>query len=180
MNEKEDIMSAEKNITFKSTMSKWIAGLYFVTLLAMIIMLIAIPLFAPMTMMERNVFIVAFLIFIIIIGFILYRGYRMRFIISKDDVIIHGLMKNHAIKQTDIQEIQKIPIPLGFRYFGASLLGGRYYYPGIGKAIVNMSNFDDGVLIKTKKEPHYVITPENPSRFIELLNKKMKYAESYV
>jgi len=173
-------MSGTKNMTFKSRMSKWIAGLYFATLLALIIMLISIPLFAPMTIIQRNVFIMSFLFFILIIAIILYRAYQMRFIISNDNVIIHGLIKNHNIRQSDIQEIQKIPIPFGFRYFGASLLGGRYYYPGIGKAIVTMSNFDDGILIKTNNEPYYVITPDNPSRFIEILNKKMKYAESYV
>lgn len=45
--------------------------------------------------------------------------------------------------------------------------------PGIGKAWVTMGNFQDGVLISTKKGKHYVITPQEPLKFIETVKRKM-------
>jgi hypothetical protein len=159
---------------FKSKISKWIAGLYFATLVFLVIMLIGIPLIAPMTFFEKSVFVIIFFVIILIIAFITFKAYKLSFIISTDSFIINGILKKHNIIFSDIKEIKKIPIPFGFRLFGASFLGGKYYFPGIGKASVAMSNFDDGVLITTKKENNFIITPKNPLRFIDDLKKEIK------
>jgi hypothetical protein len=57
------------------------------------------------------------------------------------------------------------------RLFGASFYGGYYYFPSIGKTFVVMTNFNDGVLIKTKKG-NYVITPSRPGDFITDIDRR--------
>lgn len=167
-------MKQKNELSFSSKVSKWIAGLYWVTLIFLIILFIGIPFTTPMTFFEKSIFLILFFIIILIIFYTIFRGYRLNFIISNDRVIISGLLKKHEIMYSDIKEVQKIPIPFGFRLFGASFLGGRYYFPGVGNAIVAMSNFDDGVLISTKKGYNFVITPSDPLRFINLIKKRMK------
>ncbi len=98
----------------------------------------------------------------------------MRFTIEKNRIIVSGVFKENRIKIPDIKSINKVPIPAGIRLFGASFLGGWYYLPGIGKAWVTMGNFQDGVLISIKKGKHYVITPQEPLKFIETVKKKME------
>jgi hypothetical protein len=164
----------DNNKIFKSKVSKWIAGFYFVILLYLLTMLIGIPLFTSMTAFEKSIFIVMFLIITIMISFIIFRAYRLNFIISKDKFMINGLIKKHEIMFSDIKQVKKIPIPFGFRLFGSSFLGGIYYFPGIGKASVIMSNFNDGVLITTKKDNNFIITPKNPLNFIDSLRREIK------
>jgi hypothetical protein len=166
-------MNGKNNNIYRSKVSKWIAGFYFVILLYLLIMLIGIPLFTSMTAFEKSVFIGMFLIITIMISFIIFRAYRLNFIISKDSVVIDGLFKKHKIMISDIKEVKKIPIPFGFRLFGASFLGGRYYIPGIGKASIAMSNFDDGVLIITKRKNNFIITPKNPLKFLDYLKREI-------
>ena len=157
---------------YKSNVSKWIAGFYLVTILFLIILTIAIPLFTPMTTLEKSVFIIMFIIITLIIASILLKAYKLRFTIGSEKVTISGLMKQEDILVSDITDIKKIPIPFGFRLYGASFLGGRYYMPGIGKVSVAMSNFKDGVLITTKKDQNFLITPSNPMDFVEKLKRK--------
>lgn len=167
-------MNNTNNIVFKSKVSKWIAGLYWAILVFLVIMFIGIPLLAPMTFFDKSILVITFFIVILVIVFTLFRGYRLSFIIYKDKLIVGGLLKKHEITFSDIKEVKKVPIPFGFRLFGASFLGGRYYFPGVGNATVAMSNFDDGVLITTKKGYNYVITPLNPMKFIDDIKKHIK------
>ncbi len=167
-------MRYDSGIIFTSKVSRWIAGLYWAMLIFLGIMSIGIPLLTSMEYFGKVIFIITFFFVFLIIGFTLYRAYRLNFIISNDALIIHGLLKTHEIIFSEIKEVKKVPIPLGFRLFGASFLGGRYYLPGIGNATVAMTNFDDGVLISTKKGYNFVITPKNPMKFIEDLNKIIK------
>jgi hypothetical protein len=167
-------MNNTYNTVFKSKVSNWIAGLYWAILIFLVIMFIGIPLLTPMTFFEKSIFVITFFIVILVIVFTLFRGYRLSFIISKDKLLIGGLLKRHEIMFFDIKEVKKVPIPFGFRLFGASFLGGRYYFPGVGNATVAMSNFDDGVLVSTKKGYNYVITPLNPMKFIDDMKKHIK------
>jgi hypothetical protein len=166
-------MKNNKDILFKSKVSNWIAGLYWSILIFLVIMFIGVPFLSPMTFVEKNIFVINFLIIFLIIGFTLFKAYRLHFIISKKSLIISGLLKNHTILFSDINEVTKVPIPFGFRLFGASFLGGKYYFPGIGNAWVAMSNFDDGVMITTKLKKNYVITPKNPTKFIKLIKEEI-------
>ena len=163
-------MKNNKDILFKSKVSNWIAGLYWAILIFLGVIFIGVPFLSPMTFFEKSIFVITFFIIFLIIGFILFKAYRLQFVISNKSLIISGLLKNHEILFSDINEIKKVPIPFGFRLFGASFLGGKYYFPGIGNTWVVMSNFDDGVLITTKKGDNFVITPNDPSSFINSLN----------
>ena len=167
-------MNIDNDIIFKSKVSKWIAGLYLAILIFLVIMFIGMPFVAPMTFLEKIIFITIYFIVFLVIIFTLYRAYRLIFIISKDRLVIGGLLKKHIIMFSDIKEVKKTVIPLGFRLFGASLLGGRYYFPGVGNASVAMSNFDDGVLITTKEGYNFLITPMEPLRFIDILKDEIK------
>ena len=167
-------MKNKNDIIFKSKVSNWIAGLYWAILIFLAVMFIGIPLFASMTFFDKIIFVIAFFIVFLIIVFTLFRAYRLSFVISKDRLLIGGLLKKHEIMFSDIKDVKKVPIPFGFRLFGASFLGGRYYLPGVGNATVAMSNFDDGVLISTKKGYNYVITPINPLKFIDDMKKHIK------
>jgi len=167
-------MKNKNDIIFKSKVSNWIAGLYWAILIFLAVMFIGIPLFASMTFFDKIIFVIAFFIVFLIIVFTLFRAYRLSFVISKDKLLIGGLLKKHEIMFSDIKDVKKVPIPFGFRLFGASFLGGRYYLPGVGNATVAMSNFDDGVLISTKKGYNYVFTPINPLKFIDDMKKHIK------
>jgi len=162
------------DVVFKSKVSRWIAGLYWAILIFLAAMFIGIPLLAPMTIFNKIIFVIVFFVVFLIIIFTLFRAYRLSFIISKDRLLIDGLLKKHEITFSEIKKVQKVPIPFGFRLYGASFLGGRYYLPGVGNATVAMSNFDDGVLISTKKGYNFVITPSNPSKFIDDMKKYIK------
>jgi hypothetical protein len=164
-------MVLTNDIVFKSTVSRWIAGLYWSIIIFLGVLFIGILILNPITFFQIAIFVIVFfMVFLIIIATIV-RAYRLIFIISNDRLILAGLLKKHEVMYSDIKEVKKIPIPFGFRLYGASFLGGRYYFPGVGNATVAMSNFTDGVLISTKKGYHYVITPQNPGAFIEGVKK---------
>ncbi len=160
-------------ITFTPRLSRWITGMYWSIFAFLIVMLVAIPLLAEMSSWEKVLFLVVLLAVLAIFIFIMLKAYRMRFIIEKNRIIVSGVFKENRIEIPDIKSINKVPIPAGIRLFGASFLGGLYYFPGIGKAWVTMGNFQDGVLISTKKGKHYVITPQEPLKFIQTVKKKM-------
>ena len=68
---------------------------------------------------------------------------------------------NKRIYLKDIASVKRTFIPFGLKLFGASFHGGYYYIPKLGRAFLTITNFNDGVLIKTRKE-NYIITPETP------------------
>jgi hypothetical protein len=133
--------------------------------------MIVIPLTIPMTFVVKVIFIITFDCIAIVFIYLIWKGYTMKFIISKKQIIIDGLIRKISIDILNIETAKKIPIPFGFRLFGAQFLGGVYYFPGIGNASVTMSNFDDGVLITTKQKKNYIITPKNPQDFINIIMK---------
>ena len=165
-------MKNNNDVVFKSKVSRWIAGLYLAILIFLATMFVGISLSSSVTYFNKIIFVIVFFIILIIIVFTLFKAYRLSFIISEERLVINGLFKKHEILFSDIKEIKKVPIPFGFRLFGASFLGGRFYLPGIGNATVAMSNFDDGVLVSTKKGYNFIITPLNPMKFINDMKKK--------
>ncbi len=165
--------TALTEMTFTPRLSKWIAGMYWSILAFLIFMLVAVSFLAEMSFWEEVLFLVVFLAVLVMFIFIMVKAYRMRLTIEKNQIIVNGVFKENRIKISDIKSIDKVPIPAGIRLFGASFLGGLYYLPGIGKAWVTMGNFQDGVLISTQKDRHYVITPQEPLKFIQTVKKKM-------
>jgi len=72
-----------------------------------------------------------------------------------------------------VRSVEKSVIPLGIRLFGASFHGGYYHIPGLGRAFLTITNFKDGLLIKTDCG-NYIITPSNPLDFKEDIQSAMK------
>lgn len=159
---------------YRARISNWIAGLYWAIIIAFVAITVSSYYFSGMDFGTSLILIATFSLVTLLIIFILRKAYRMRFTITQDRIIVSGIFRRNIIKISDIKTIQKTPIPFGFRLFGASFLGGLYYLPGIGKAWVTMGNFSDGVLITTKHNKHYVITPMNPMDFIKTVKGSKK------
>jgi len=70
-----------------------------------------------------------------------------------------------------VNSVEKILIPFGIRLFGASFHGGYYHIPSLGRAFLCVTNFKDGLLIKTS-HGNYVITPNDPLDFKETIENR--------
>lgn len=162
----------EQGRVFKPRLSGWIMGMYWVILAFLAALLIGILMAVDMGFLGNLAFISLFSAIIIVIIFVMFKAYRMRFTVTGNRVIVNGVFRKSIIKKSDIKSVQKTPIPFGFRLFGASFLGGWYFFPGIGKAWVAMGNFKDGVMIITKQNKRFVITPSRPLEFIKTVKEK--------
>ncbi len=149
--------------------SKGILSIYWFSLIFVLFMMLGTPYLANegMSGNDQNVFYIVFVIIFIWLCYIIYRINKIRYVINNNEITIHGAFNKNIIKINEIEEVRRSPIPFGIRLFGGSFIGGRYYFPGIGKAWVVMTNFKDGVLIKTHAEENYVITPKDPDEFIK-------------
>ncbi len=99
--------------------------------------------------------------------------YRTRYILTEHELVLKATRLIGGSKKIPLKTIksaERTLIPFGFKLFGASFYGGYYYLPSVGKAFMAITNFKDGVLIKTEHE-NYVITPKNPEAFIDSLEK---------
>lgn len=152
---------------FKPRLSHWIMGMYWIILIVLIAALILVPLTAGMDLFANILFVLFFSIVALLIIFVIMKAHKMKFTITQTQIIVNGIFRKSIIEKSDIESIQKTPIPFGLRLFGASFLSGWHYFPGIGKAWVSMGNFEDGVMITTKEKKHYIITPQNPFDFIK-------------
>ena len=102
--------------------------------------------------------------------------YQTRYILTDEELIIKtsvliGGSKNVPLRT--VQSVEETLIPFGIRLFGASFHGGYYYVPGLGKAFLTITNFRDGLLIKTDSR-NFVITPSKPLDFKEAIQSRMK------
>lgn len=147
--------------------------MYWGILVFLLFMLFGVPFFAREEMKdnEQYIFYAVFSVLFIWFCWILYKIYKMNYELNNDCLIIHGAFNKNILEIHAIEKIELSVIPFGIRLFGGSFVGGRYYLPGIGKAWVAMTNFKDGVLIKTRDDENYLITPSNPNQFIEDINK---------
>jgi len=97
--------------------------------------------------------------------------YRTKYILTDNELILKAsklIGGSKRIPLETIESVERTLIPFGFRLFGASFYGGYYYLPSVGKAFMVITNFKDGVLIKTK-HGNYVITPRNPENLMETI-----------
>jgi hypothetical protein len=95
--------------------------------------------------------------------------HRTRYIVTGTELILKAprlIGGRKRITLDTITSVERTLIPFGFRLFGASFYGGYYYFPGVGRTFMVITNFEDGVLIRTKNGT-YIITPNNPGEFIE-------------
>lgn len=84
-----------------------------------------------------------------------------------------ALTKEKRVPLAKVKSVERTLIPFGLRLFGASFYGGHYYIPGLGKAFITMTNFNDGVLLRTK-DGNYIITPRNPEEFMKAIKGRCK------
>ncbi|MEM2351700.1 MAG: PH domain-containing protein, partial [Thermoproteota archaeon] len=100
--------------------------------------------------------------------------YKTKYIVTDNELIIEAarlIGGSKHIRLRDIICVEKTLIPFSIRLFGASFYGGYHYVPGLGKTFIVMTNFKDGVLIRTVHE-NYIITPRDPEEFIEVVNAR--------
>ena len=102
--------------------------------------------------------------------------YLTRYVLTDEELVIKTTRLIGGGKRISIKTIESLEdtlIPFGVRLFGASFHGGYYQIPGLGRAFLAITNFHDGLLIKTKNE-NYVITPKNPIGFKEAIETRIK------
>ena len=102
--------------------------------------------------------------------------YRTRYILTDEKLVIKTsklIGGNKTIPLKTIDSVEATPIPLGLRMFGASFHGGYYHVPNVGKTFEAITNFHDGLLIKSRTG-NYVITPRNRLDFKEAIETRQK------
>jgi hypothetical protein len=112
----------------------------------------------------------------IIIISIVVSMYRTEYTLTQRELIMRASVFIGGTKRVSLETIksaERTLIPFGIRLFGATGYGGYYYFPNIGKTFVVITNFRDGVLIKTK-QGNFLITPKNPDDFIESIKRMAK------
>ena len=101
---------------------------------------------------------------------------RTRYILTKEELIIKAtrlIGGGKTIPLRTVESVEKTLIPFGIKLFGASFHGGYYYVPSMGRAFLTITNFKDGLLIKTSHE-NYLITPSEPLKFKESMESRKK------
>lgn len=102
--------------------------------------------------------------------------YETRYILTDEELLIKTTKLIGGEKRIPldmVESVEKTFIPFGIRLFGASFHGGYYKIPGLGTAFLAITNFDDGLLIKTKHR-NYIITPRASVDFKEALELKIR------
>lgn len=104
--------------------------------------------------------------------------HRTEYILTKEELVIRtsrliALTKEKTVPLAKVKSVERILIPFGLRLFGASFYGGHYYIPGLGRAFVTMTNFHDGVLLRTENGS-YIITPRDPEGFMKGIRARCK------
>ena len=166
------------DIVNKPEVSKNIAGFYIGTTVFVSVVFGVVFFFVYTEVPPNSVVAMAVLVPVIILveGVMLWAVasiYRTRYIVTDNELIIKTssiIGGSKTIPLNTITSAKRTLIPFGFRLFGASFHGGHYYIPSIGRAFVAITNFRDGILIKTPNN-NYIITPNNPDNFMENIEK---------
>jgi uncharacterized membrane protein (DUF485 family) len=147
-----------------------------VLIMALMALFAYLTVFTPMEL-------IAGVLVLIVLGFvglvmtlILASIYRTCYALTNDELIIRttrliGGSKTVPLKT--INSVEKTVIPFGIRLFGDSFHGGYYYIPSLGKTFMAITNFQDGLLIKTERG-NYVITPSKPLDFKKAIESRIK------
>ena len=97
--------------------------------------------------------------------------YRTTYTIKNGFLISKSAFMTINLKLKDIRKVEKIIMPFHFRV-GASLYSGIFYVPNLGWVKSVITNLRDAILITTKDEKYYMITPLNPNKFMKLLKSR--------
>ncbi len=102
--------------------------------------------------------------------------YLNRYILTDKELVIKTSIligESKTIPLRTVRSVEKTFIPFGIKRFGASFHGGYYHIPGLGRAFLTITNFKDGLLIKTDQS-NYVITPSNPMGFKKTVQNRIE------
>lgn len=158
-----------------STTIAWSYGGLVIFIAAMVVFFTLAGIFTPMQ--AGGIVSAVVIVFVeTIILFILRSLYTTVYVLTEYEIILKttrliGGTKTIALK--DVESVKETLIPFGIRLFGASFHGGYYKIPNLGRAFLAITNFNDGLLIKTKKG-NYIITPKEPAEFKEAIEKKIE------
>lgn len=158
----------------KPRVSRFIAGTYaaFAVFIATLIAFFAYASFSTLMGIVVLTSIAAVLVFVeTIMLLILASIYRTRYVLTNEELIIKTtrlIGGNKRINLRDVANVERTFIPFGVRLFGASFHGGYYYIPRLGKTFLAITNFNDGILVRTK-HGNYIITPEKPNDFVKTI-----------
>ena len=86
--------------------------------------------------------------------------YQTRYILTDEELVIKTTKLIGGSKRIFLKTIKSIEatfIPFGVRLFGASLHGGYYQIPGLGRTFLAITNFHDGLLIKTENKNYIIV-----------------------
>ena len=159
-----------------SKTTAWSYGLAVVGIAAFMLLFAFAGFFTPME--AGGIAVSILLFFIAIIMLLLLRSlYRTRYVLTDEELVIKTSKLVGGTKRIPLKNIDSIEatlIPLGVRIFGASFHGGYYKVPGLGSTFLAITNFHDGLLIKTKNR-NYIITPKNRLDFKEAIETKMSF-----
>ena len=99
--------------------------------------------------------------------------YTTRYILSDNELKIKNTKLIGGVKivpLNTIESVEKTLVPFGIKLFGASFHGGYYDIPNLGRVFLAITNYSDGLLIKSR-QGNYIITPKDPSEFKKALEK---------
>lgn len=164
-------MRIRRLIVNKPRVSGTIAGLYavltvFIAVLMAVFVYLALPLW---------ILIVLALVEVVMLWLIL-SIYRTAYVLTDGELEIKApifIGRSKTVPLNAVRSVERTLIPFGIRLFGASFFGGYYYFPGLGRAFVTMTNFDDGVLIKADAG-NFIITPRDPDGFVRAIKDRTK------
>jgi len=97
--------------------------------------------------------------------------YSTRYVLTRMELAIvttRLIGGNKRISIDTVESVENTLIPFGIRLFGASFHGGYYKIPGLGRAFLAITNYNDGLLIRSK-QGNYIITPRDPREFKKTL-----------
>lgn len=157
----------------KPRISKWIGRMYTIITIAILLVFVVISFGTDLRLgsLYSQIFFYGIMVFaLLLLGSISYSFYRTKYAIN--DGILYSWSPFAVIKLrlNDIKKVERTRVPFHIRV-GASLYAGRFYIPSLGWTKSIITNLSDGILITTKDNNHYLITPSNPDRFAKLLKK---------
>ncbi len=168
----------EMNVINKPDVSRAIAlmyGVLIVFIAAVTVFFLYAAFFTPMGILGIVASIVSAFVGVVML-LILASLYRTRYILTNEKLIIRTtklIGGEKAVPLKAVKSIEKTLIPFGVKLFGASFHGGYYHVPSVGRAFLSITNFKDGLLIKTD-HGNYLITPNNPLDFKETIESRKK------
>jgi len=155
----------------KPKISKWIGRMYLITTVFILVLFTAISFRTNIFSKPYSSQLLFFglMIFILmLLGLTSFSFYRTKYVIDNGILYSWSPFAIIKLRLKDIKKVERMIVPFHFRV-GASLYSGMFYIPSLGWTKSIITNLSDGLLITTKGNRRYLITPSNPDRFKKLL-----------